>query len=132
MTDAELQQVRAANEAFAVLPDSSPPARLLANWQFHFAIYRAARSPLLLSVIEMFWLQSGPYLMAPLRWRTQQGQGEAYFVAGVEHHRDLIDALSRRDGAAATRAIQADIGDAATAYRDVLALRDAAARRAAT
>ncbi len=132
MTEVELEEVRAANEAFAVLPDSSSPARLLANWQFHFAIYRAARSPLLLSVIEMFWLQSGPYLMAPLRWRAEQGQGEAYFAAGVEHHRDLIAALARRDGAAATKAIQADIGDAATAYRDVLELREAARRLAAT
>lgn len=132
ITDAELAQVRAANETFAALPDTTPADRLLANWQFHFTIYRAARSPLLLSVIEMFWLQSGPYLMAPLRWRTQQGQGEVYFAAGVAHHRALIEALARRDGAAASKALQADIGDAATAYREVLALREATARRLAT
>jgi DNA-binding GntR family transcriptional regulator len=132
ITEAELVQVRAANDTFAALPDTTPADRLLANWQFHFAIYRAARSPLLLSVIEMFWLQSGPYLMAPLRWRTQQGQGEAYFSAGVAHHRELIDSLARRDRTAASKALQADIGDAASAYRDVLALREATARRSLT
>jgi len=128
-TPAELDQVRRFNHGFDDSPDDdAAAARLFANREFHFAIYRAARSPLLLSLIEMLWLQSGPYLMAPIRWRTTRGEGGSYFAAGVVHHRELIEALAARDSDAAARAVQDDIRDAAQAYRDVLAVRAAEAR----
>lgn len=121
MTAAELNDVRDINEAYANPPaDSTPMARLLDNRHFHFAVYRAARAPLLLSLIEMMWLQSGPYLMIPIRRRTPD-EVSSYLAAGAVHHRDLLDALARRDAAAAEIAVQADISDAARAYRDALA-----------
>ncbi len=121
MTAAELDDARGINEAYAnPAGDGTPMARLLANRHFHFAIYRAARAPLLLSLIEMMWLQSGPYLMIPIRRRSAD-EVASYVAAGAVHHRDLLDAISRRDGAAAAVAVQADISDAARAYREVLA-----------
>ena len=125
MTLSDFVEARAFNLAFADPPgDGAPTARLLANHQFHFAIYRAARSPLLLSLIEMMWLQSGPYLMAPMRWRAARSEASSYFDTGVVHHRELLDALTRRDASAAASAVQADIRDAAEAYRDALAAHE--------
>ncbi len=121
MSAGELDDARDINEAYANPADGSTAmARLLANRHFHFAIYRAARAPLLLSLIEMMWLQSGPYLMIPIRRRTPD-EVSAYLAAGAVHHRDLLDALAKRDSAAAETAVQADIRDAARAYRDALA-----------
>jgi DNA-binding GntR family transcriptional regulator len=121
MTAAELNDVRDINDAYANPPaGSTPMARLLANRHFHFAVYRAAHAPLLLSLIEMMWLQSGPYLMIPIRRRTAD-EVSSYLAAGAVHHRDLLEALARREPAAAETAVQADIGDAARAYRDALA-----------
>ncbi len=129
ITRAELNEARRINAAFAASGAGQPEARLLANRQFHFAIYRAARSPLMMSVIEMMWLQSGPCLTAPTQWPAARG-GETYFAAGVAHHRELLDALARRDSAAASKAVQADIRDAARAYRDGLGRATGDARRA--
>jgi DNA-binding GntR family transcriptional regulator len=121
ITAAELDDVRDVNAAYAnPVVGSTPMARLLANRHFHFAVYRAACAPLLLSLIEMMWLQSGPYLMIPIRRRAADDVS-SYLAAGAVHHRDLLDALARRDSAAAAKAVQADISDAARAYRDLLA-----------
>ncbi|MGH6799764.1 MAG: GntR family transcriptional regulator, partial [Roseiarcus sp.] len=119
ITRSDFDEALAFNLAFADAPgDGAPAARLLANRQFHFSIYRTARSPLLFSLIEMMWLQSGPYLMAPMRWRATRSEASSYFAAGVVHHGELLDALTRGDAAAAASAVQADIRDAAEAYRD--------------
>ena len=104
----------------AAASNGTPMAQLLANRRFRFTVYRAARAPLLLSLIEMMWLQSGPYLMIPIRRRTPD-QVSAYLAAGAVHHRDLLDALAPRDSAAAAQAVQVDISDAARAYCDLLA-----------
>lgn len=83
-----------------------------ANREFHFAIYRAARSDCLMTMIEPLWLQIGPYL-ALLRgsgsWRIANNQ-----------HRSLAAALARRDGEAARRALVADIDEAAALLERIL------------
>jgi DNA-binding GntR family transcriptional regulator len=95
-------------------------AQLLANRRFRFTVCRAARAPLLSSLIEMMWLQSDPYLMIPIR-RQSANDVASYLTAGAVHHRDLLDALARRDSAASAQAVGADISDSARAYRDLLA-----------
>ena len=72
-----------------------------ANRTFHFTIYDCAGSPSLLSIIETLWLQVGPYfslLDQSGNWSLANG-----------HHRDLRDALLRKDVRAARRALQHDI-----------------------
>ena len=76
------------------------------NRAFHFTIYRQSGSTVLLPIIESLWLQFGPYLRdACDRFDGRDGRG-AYF------HTKLVEALSRRDAAAARAALEADIGRA--------------------
>lgn len=72
-----------------------------ANREFHFTVYEAAGSPVLLGTIESLWLQIGPYfdlLRASDNWRSANRQ-----------HRAMLDALSRRDPAGTRAALDADI-----------------------
>ena len=68
------------------------------NHAFHDHIYRAARSVVLIPVIESLWLQSGPYVHEAAFLHD-----EASDPAGTHHHWELIEALehSNRDGAIA-------------------------------
>jgi len=126
MTRSEWEEANALNQAYVdAAGEATPAERLLANRHFHFTIYQAARAPLLLSLIEMMWLQSGPYLMAPMGWRAARNQGNSYFASGVTRHAELLDALDKGDAAAAAAAVQADIRDAAQTYRAVLEAREA-------
>ncbi len=75
------------------------------NFEFHFTVYRAARSALLVPMIERLWLRVGPYLNA---MRTSLTLGD-----GLDMHDMVLDALARGDGATARRGIEADISNAA-------------------
>jgi DNA-binding GntR family transcriptional regulator len=76
------------------------------NRAFHFAIYRQSGSAVLMPIIESLWLQFGPYLREASE-RFDGGEGR-----GTNFHLDMLDALSRCDGAAARKALEADIGRA--------------------
>ena len=75
------------------------------NQQLHFRIYRAADRPMLLSMIESVWLQTGPLL------NTVELLAGDSIASG--HHEAVVDALARRNSASAAAAIEADITDAA-------------------
>ncbi|WP_374649946.1 GntR family transcriptional regulator [Dongia sp.] len=75
------------------------------NLDFHFTIYRAARSPLLLPIIESLWMQVGPCLNTM--------RGEATLGLGMDHHEAMIAALRKGDGNAAREALRKDISEAA-------------------
>jgi DNA-binding GntR family transcriptional regulator len=82
------------------------------NQVFHFTIYRASGSGSLLSIIESLWLQIGPYfdlLNASGNWGVSNRQ-----------HESMRDALVRKDGAAARRALQTDIQAAADSLKSIL------------
>ena len=89
-------------------------AFLAMNREFHFAIYEAARSPLLLSMIKSLWLRMAPFFFAICR---QHGQVDF----SIEQHDRALQALLRRDGAAAREAIAADIERAAERIGALLA-----------
>ena len=83
-----------------------------ANHEFHFLIYRAARSPTLLRIIESLWLQIGPYfhvLRASENWHAANAA-----------HRAMLAALGRRDGEAAAAALCRDIEGAAATLHGLL------------
>jgi len=84
----------------AALPD------LAQNRIFHFLIYRASGSDVLLPLIESLWLQFGPYLRI-----VTQRVGTA-LGAGDQHHCEVVDALSARDPSAARQAMERDISRA--------------------
>ncbi len=76
-------------------------AYLESNKAFHFYLYEAAESPILLNVVESLWAQIGPSL------RVVSGR---YGTANLpDKHSDLIAALSKNDELAAVEALKADL-----------------------
>jgi DNA-binding GntR family transcriptional regulator len=107
----ELDELEAANArilAAAKRRDGHAEAR--ANEAFHFIIYRAARSRILLQIIEGLWLRIGPVLITLFDDlnATQPGR-----LAGTKYHARLIAALRGGDTAGAESALQDDLGHAA-------------------
>lgn len=78
---------------------------LMFNREFHFSIYRAGRSQIILPMIERLWLRAGP-------WLNIMRDG-ATLGMGLDHHAEILDGLRKGDGARARRALVADISDAA-------------------
>ena len=74
------------------------------NYAFHDHIYRAARSAVLIPVIESLWLQSGPYVQAAAFLHDAKRD-----PAGTHHHWQLIDALERGNTQDAVAALANDI-----------------------
>jgi DNA-binding GntR family transcriptional regulator len=85
---------------------------LRANRELHFAIYQASGSDSMLGIIESLWLQISPY------FNLLQERGN--FVVSNRHHRALVAALAAGSDREATVALQADIGDAASALEQIL------------
>lgn len=111
-TPSELQRIRVHHERFrraARRQRPDPSVVIRANQQLHFEIYRSARMPALLSLIESLWMQIGPVLNLDLRTSPQR----LHTLAAHDHHAKLVAALQRHDPRAARRALVADIESAA-------------------
>lgn len=75
---------------------------LTKNYEFHFALYQAAKMPHLLAIIEGLWTQTGPSLTFLYR--------KPFIHIGNEHpHVQLIEALQHQDVNAAVAAIKLDV-----------------------
>lgn len=74
------------------------------NHAFHFSIYRAAGSAVLIPIVESLWLQSGPYVRAAAHIHD-----ESRDLSATHFHWALIEALERGDRAAAVKALTDDI-----------------------
>jgi DNA-binding GntR family transcriptional regulator len=74
------------------------------NHDFHFAIYRAAGSAVLIPIVESLWLQSGPYVRAAAQIHDEQRD-----IPATHFHWELIEALERGDADGSTRALTDDI-----------------------
>ncbi|MGO9360490.1 MAG: GntR family transcriptional regulator [Xanthobacteraceae bacterium] len=101
ITPRQLAACRALLRKLDALDAESPRQFWELNHQLHFAIYQAADSPLLLSIIEMLWLQIGPLLTRIAAARAVQD--------AADPHALLVDALERRDGVAARAALVRDL-----------------------
>jgi GntR family transcriptional regulator, colanic acid and biofilm gene transcriptional regulator len=72
----------------------------LANYHFHFAIYRAARSPLLLSMIETLWVRRSPVMR----------EAQTYLHArATDKHDELMAALHAHEPERAATILREDI-----------------------
>jgi DNA-binding GntR family transcriptional regulator len=88
--DAEaLADLTEINQTIRALPEGDLAYREH-NTRFHFAIYQASGSPVLVSLIRMLW-QSLPQRPAPTRSQAES----------VRQHAEIIEAIRRRDGARA-------------------------------
>lgn len=80
------------------------PLALRCNVAFHLGLCREARLPRLFKVVDGLWAQSGPFLTLLYSkigdWPVPEGQ---------HPHLKVLDALQRRDGEAARKAIANDI-----------------------
>lgn len=109
---AEVEEIAGHQDLFASESKKTHPdgaVAIKANKDFHFAIYRAARMPRLLQIIESLWLQAGPILNLDLRASGRR----LHEVAAHRHHARLVEALRQGDGPAARAALVADIESAA-------------------
>lgn len=75
------------------------------NQQFHFTLYTAARSEILLPLIESLWLQAGPIMYLSLTSSDMPWDASC--------HDQVLAALKANNPEAAGRAIKRDIGGTA-------------------
>jgi DNA-binding GntR family transcriptional regulator len=101
VTDEELEKISdIADKLAACQPDD--PTRTDLNRRFHFAIYESARSPVLLSLLNLLWrsLDGGP--------RVARSPKES-----AAQHRELVEALRKHDSALAAEVTRGHILTAA-------------------
>lgn len=79
-----------------------------ANRAFHFHIYRAAQSPVLLSQIENLWLRSGPYVRF-LSDRMSEFLKTGHKAGFTDYHAAMVEAIRTKDWEALGAACKADI-----------------------
>ncbi len=114
ITAAELARLRQIQQRMRAIVDVAQAEDYLAlNVDFHFTTYRAARSPLLIPLIESLWLRVGPYLNT-MRTETTLG-------LGLDQHDEVLAALERGDGAAARAAVERELSEAAEIMARALA-----------
>jgi DNA-binding GntR family transcriptional regulator len=92
--DARLEACLAADDASGYMS---------ANHAFHFAIYGAAPSSVLVPLIETLWLQFGPFMRLVYE--------QLDMTTLVDQHERAIRAIERGDAAELRAAIEADIAD---------------------
>jgi DNA-binding GntR family transcriptional regulator len=90
--------------AFAMKRANKSHATSELNHAFHFSIYVAAGSAVLLPIVESLWLQSGPYVRMAAGIYDEKPEFSA-----VHHHWELIEAMERGDQIAAAKALTDDI-----------------------
>lgn len=97
----ELARIDAAIDVSLVSGDVDNYVRN--NYAFHFTLYRAGASDVLVPLIESLWLQFGPFM------RTVYGRLGTSTL--IDQHEAAIAALRARDEARLRAAIRADILD---------------------
>jgi DNA-binding GntR family transcriptional regulator len=101
-----LKQVnRDCDRAFKEHGQDIGPVTSQFNQRFHFHIYRAAGSHVLIPIVESLWLQSGPVVRAAAQIHDEQGG-----LAATDHHWAMIEAIETGDADAAIQALADDIG----------------------
>jgi len=113
MTTENIAALEASNRAMeTALKRNDVRATFRENRAFHFALYHAAGNDLLVSMIGDLWLLAGPYLS--LSWDGTSGKQKSAAAVVPNYHRALIKALRSKDGAAAAKAVSADIQETAS------------------
>jgi DNA-binding GntR family transcriptional regulator len=74
----------------------------VANREFHFGVYNLSGMNMLIAQIENLWVSMGPILNVYYQWSDND-------YVGADEHLHLLDALRRKNGKAARKAIEKDI-----------------------
>jgi DNA-binding GntR family transcriptional regulator len=103
ITSAELARLGQLHQELIAAEESGDyETATLANFHFHFLIYRASQMTDLVAILESVWLRNGPLLkyLYPYAPPTYPGQHQ---------HLTLMEALRARDPVAARQAVQDDM-----------------------
>jgi DNA-binding GntR family transcriptional regulator len=85
------------------------PRAVELNKTFHFAVYEAAHSPILVEIIRALWLKAGPVINLDLRANPERlAKGDA-----IRFHADVRNAVAAGNEVEARQGIAADISGAA-------------------
>jgi DNA-binding GntR family transcriptional regulator len=104
-----IARAEAAMRSESELPAPDLPRAVELNKTFHFAVYDAAHSPIMVEIIRALWLKAGPVINLDLRANPERlAKGDA-----IRFHADVRKAIEAGDGAAAQAGIAADIKGAA-------------------
>lgn len=90
------------------------PEMIERNYQFHFAVYQAANTSHLITLIDSLWLRVSPLLSFPARLSTRAPS--EYFSMHDTAQAALIEALEKRDARVAEAAIREIILTSASWY----------------
>ncbi|MDM0071690.1 GntR family transcriptional regulator [Variovorax sp. J31P207] len=107
-----LREIEAAHDRFlreSLLKKPNEANLIALNKELHFAIYRQARMPMLLEMIEALWLRIGPILNYDLR----SGSARVTEHVSADHHDRIFSALRNKDAAGASKALAGDLRGAA-------------------
>jgi len=91
--------------AMEALQQAAPRPILSTNKDFHFRLYQASHSEVLLPMIEGLWMQMGPFMRLSLEAKTARWDGS--------HHVEILEALRTGDAVAVRRAVHEDISSMA-------------------
>ena len=117
----ELKALVHAHEEAPQAAESFLERQLEINQSFHFRIYAASGSTVMIPIIESLWLQSGPYIRAAAMAFDPLGQPST-----AHYHAEIVAALEKGDVKGAQQALALDIGRAF----DLLRARAAAPKEA--
>ncbi len=107
VTNRQILRLEQLCQDMAEAIEAREPGKYLgAHRAFHFQIYDAAESPLLLSIIENTWVQLGPYLHLMF-------DGRGALQTPEVHHGEIVAALRARDAPGAAQAVARDTQAAA-------------------
>jgi DNA-binding GntR family transcriptional regulator len=88
---------------------------LKSNQEFHFTLYSAASSSIMMELIEMLWMRSGPYLAEAL---LKIDDADEMFGEFANIHDKLISALVERNEDAVFEALKQDLWSTARWYEN--------------
>ncbi|VTU14997.1 HTH-type transcriptional regulator McbR [Variovorax sp. SRS16] len=107
VTEEDIDAMNAATQDMSREFKAAQTRRFLAaNQAFHFRLYRAAGTTVLMPIIESLWVQAGPYIHQ-VTYSAQGGE------AAESHHLEILRSLRRGDAIGAAEAVRKDLADAA-------------------
>jgi len=114
ITEADIERLEGIHEALIAAEQSkSYEAAIVANFDFHFGIYRRSGLHQLIGILESLWTQLGPML----NYLYPDGHP---FYDGVHQHRNVLLALARRDATALRKAVRDDMIEGGRNFVQVL------------
>ncbi|MBL0372518.1 GntR family transcriptional regulator [Rhizobium sp. KVB221] len=113
-----LEAVVAAHEICA--RDGQVFEMLATNREFHYLIYKASKSEVLIQLIDTLWLRYGPY-MRMLSAHVGPRMATEDFGSYTLHHRRIIAAMRQRDAVRAREEMVSDIRDTQDLLRSLIA-----------